>query len=257
MKISTGRSGAVLKTYSILLFFLALKAAGNSAMAWGMKQVPERMSMNPALYLRAMLNPFVAMGIAALILALLTRMALLSLADLSFVLPVTAVGYVISVYLGKALLNETVTRQRWLGTLLIFAGAILVGSTSQHYSGRPEMKWVLVAAIVFATVLGDLLQSHEMKRAGEQSVSARGLARLLHVIAQRRLLILGIACNAVSFFSFMALVQTEPLSFAVPASSASFVLETLLAKFVLHERLGARRAAGALAVLAGVVLVGG
>ena len=43
------RSSAILKTYSVLLFFLALKAAGNSAMAWGMKQVPERMSMNPAL----------------------------------------------------------------------------------------------------------------------------------------------------------------------------------------------------------------
>jgi drug/metabolite transporter (DMT)-like permease len=119
------------------------------------------------------------------------------------------------------------------------------------------MKWVLVAVMVFATVLSDLLQSHEMKRAGEQSVSARGLARLLHIIAQRRLLILSIACNAISFFAFMALVQAEPLSFAVPASAASFVLETLLAKFVLHERIGARRAAGALAVLAGVVLVGG
>jgi len=119
------------------------------------------------------------------------------------------------------------------------------------------MKWILVIVMVLATVLSDLLQSHEMKRAGEQSVSARGLARLLHTIAQRRLLILGVACNAVSFFAFMALVQTEPLSFAVPASSASFVLETVLAKFVLHERIGARRAAGALAVLAGVVLVGG
>jgi drug/metabolite transporter (DMT)-like permease len=119
------------------------------------------------------------------------------------------------------------------------------------------MKWILVTAIVFATVLSDLLQSHEMKQEGEQSVSARGLARLLHTIAQRRLLILGIACNAVSFFAFMALVQSEPLSFAVPASSASFVLETLLAKFVLHEQIGTRRVAGALAVLAGVVLVGG
>ena len=51
-----------------------------------MKQVPERMSIDLALYLGiAMLNPFVAMGVAALILALLTRMALLSLADLRFV----------------------------------------------------------------------------------------------------------------------------------------------------------------------------
>jgi len=119
------------------------------------------------------------------------------------------------------------------------------------------MRWILVAAMVAATVLGDLLQSHEMKQAGEQSVSAHGFARLLQLIADRKLLFLGVACNAVSFFSFMALVQNEPLSFAVPASAASFVLETILAKFVLHERLGARRTAGALAVLAGVVLVGG
>jgi drug/metabolite transporter (DMT)-like permease len=123
---------AAVKTWSVLLFFLALKAAGNSAMALGMKQVPERMSLNPALYLHAMLNPFVAMGIAALILSLLTRMALLSLADLSFVLPVTAVGYVIAVLVGKLWLHETVTRQRWTGTLLIFAGALLVGSNSRN-----------------------------------------------------------------------------------------------------------------------------
>lgn len=119
------------------------------------------------------------------------------------------------------------------------------------------MRWVLVTAMVGATVLGDLLQSHEMKQVGEQSVSARGLARLLQIIAQRRLLFLGVACNAVSFFAFMALVQNEPLSFAVPVSSASFVLETLLARFVLHERISMRRAAGTLAVMAGVVLVSG
>ena len=105
-------------------------------MAWGMKQVPERMSMNPALYLHAMLNPFVAMGVAALILALLTRMALFSLADLSFVLPVTAIGYVVAVFLGKVLLHETVTRQRWMGTLLIFGGAVLVGSTSTKHDSH-------------------------------------------------------------------------------------------------------------------------
>ncbi len=126
----TARSGAIIKTYFVVLLFLALRAAGNSSMAWGMKQVPERMSINPALYLRAMLNPFVAIGVGALILALLTRIALLSLADLSFVLPVTAVGYVIAVFLGKVFLHETVTHQRWLGTLLIFAGAALVGSTA-------------------------------------------------------------------------------------------------------------------------------
>jgi drug/metabolite transporter (DMT)-like permease len=120
------------KTGTALFLFLAFKAGGNSSMAWGMKHVPETMALNPSLYLRAMLNPYVALGIIALILALLTRMALLSLADLSFVLPVTAIGYVISVFIGKVFLHETVTHRRWLGTLLIFSGAILVGTTSRN-----------------------------------------------------------------------------------------------------------------------------
>jgi drug/metabolite transporter (DMT)-like permease len=114
------------------------------------------------------------------------------------------------------------------------------------------MKWLLVILMVVATVLSDLLQSYEMKRAGEQSVGTR----LLKLIVQRRYLILAIFCMAVSFFSFMALVQTQPLSFAVPASAASFILETALAKLVLKEKVGIKRAAGALIVLAGVVLLG-
>jgi drug/metabolite transporter (DMT)-like permease len=118
------------------------------------------------------------------------------------------------------------------------------------------MKWLLVGLMVAATVASDLLQSYEMKRAGEHSVDARGLVKLLGTIARRRYLILAIACMAVSFFSFMALVQVEPLSFAVPASAASFIFETLLAKLVLREHVGIRRAAGALIVLCGVVLLG-
>jgi hypothetical protein len=34
------------------------------------------------------------------------------------------------------------------------------------------MKWILLSIVVTATALSDLLQSHEMKRAGEQSVGA-------------------------------------------------------------------------------------
>ena len=117
------------------------------------------------------------------------------------------------------------------------------------------MRWVLLSVIVVATVMGDLLQSYEMKRSGEQTVNARGLARLLGMIFSRRYLFLSILCMAVSFFAFMALVQIAPLSFAVPASAATFVLETVLAKFVLKEQVGKRRAAGALLVLSGVVLL--
>jgi drug/metabolite transporter (DMT)-like permease len=117
------------------------------------------------------------------------------------------------------------------------------------------VKWALLSLMIAATAASDLLQSHAMKREGDVTAGARGLTRLLKLIAQRRDLILSIALLAFSFFAFMALVQAQPLSFAVPASAGSFIVETILAKLVLKERIGARRVAGTLLVLAGVILV--
>ena len=131
----------------------------------------------------------------------------------------TAVGYVISTLLGKVFLHEQVSPERWLGVALIFAGVAMVGSTSEKTNqgtGSNQMKWALLSVVVAATVLSDLLQSYQMKRAGEQPAGARGLLQLLPRIARNRYLILSIVCLAFSFFAFMALVQTEPLSFAVP-----------------------------------------
>ena len=54
-------------------------------------------------------HPWVALGVVLLILWLLSRMALLSWADLSYVLPVTSVGYVLVALIGKLLLNEPIT----------------------------------------------------------------------------------------------------------------------------------------------------
>lgn len=119
------------------------------------------------------------------------------------------------------------------------------------------MKWLLLAVVVFSTVIADLLQSYEMKRSGEQSVNAKGLARLVRMTVSRRYLILALVCMAISFFAFIALVQIAPLSFAVPASAASLVVETLLAKLLLKEAVGKRRTAGALLVLGGVLLLAG
>jgi uncharacterized membrane protein len=60
---------------------------------------------------------------------------------------------------------------------------------------------------------------------------------------------------AISFFAFMTLLETADLSFAVPVSAASLVLETILARIVLKERVDARRWMGAVLVAAGVWLL--
>ena len=117
------------------------------------------------------------------------------------------------------------------------------------------MIWLLLVIMVTATVLGDVLQSREMKAVGEQDVDARGLLSLLQHIGNRSSLILAIGCMAVSFFAFMALLQRAPVSFAVPASAATFVFETVLARFVLGEQISSIRWFGVLFVSIGVLLL--
>jgi uncharacterized membrane protein len=108
------------------------------SLAWGTKHLPETLAADPLVYIRSMLHPGISVGIAMLILALMVRLALLSVADLSFILPMTAIGYVLAALLGRVFLHEAVSPQRWLAVTLIFAGAALVSSTPQATSGNVE-----------------------------------------------------------------------------------------------------------------------
>jgi uncharacterized membrane protein len=83
----------------------------------------------PAELIGALFHPWVAAGVALLIVWTLAHMALLSWADLSYVMPVTAIGYVVTAFAGKFFLGETVSLARWIGIVLITAGVTLVGRT--------------------------------------------------------------------------------------------------------------------------------
>lgn len=109
--------------------------------------------------------------------------------------------------------------------------------------------WLLVGTIVASTAAGDVLQSLEMKQHSEATLS-----RTVRFLARPKL-ILGILCMAISFFAFMVLLSVADLSFAVPATAASFVIETVLAKYLLKESIDRRRWAGALLVACGVALL--
>ena len=85
---------------------------------------------NPLEYIAALFQPLVALGVLLLIVWQLSRMALLSWADLSYVLPVTSIGYVVVALIGKVLLHEAITGRRWAGIALIVAGVALVGGSA-------------------------------------------------------------------------------------------------------------------------------
>ncbi len=129
--VSCSARQSKLKTVLLAFLVVCFNAAGNLSLTWGMKQVAD-VGANPSSYIRAMLQPFVATGIVLLILWMLTRMALMSWADLSFVQPLMAIGYIVAAILGNFVLHEQVGPSQWVGVLLIFAGSILVGATNQR-----------------------------------------------------------------------------------------------------------------------------
>ena len=100
------------------------------------------------------------------------------------------------------------------------------------------LQWTLVAGVVATTTVADLLQSHGMRRGGRAWK-----------------LPLSVFFMAISFFCFTQLVRVADLSFAVPATAASFVIETLLARLILKERVTVARWSGALLVACGVALL--
>jgi uncharacterized membrane protein len=121
-----------LKTRFFAALMVLSSLLGNLSLSWGLRQVGQLMSFSPLLYLRALFNPWVALGVSLLILWLLAHMAILSWADLSYVLPVTSIGYVLTAFLGRLFLHEDISGWRWAGILLIVAGVAMVDRTAQH-----------------------------------------------------------------------------------------------------------------------------
>lgn len=113
----------------------------------------------------------------------------------------------------------------------------------------------LLSLVVGGSAAGDLLKALGMRRQGAPDAFGAGaLGRFAAAAARNHLFWCSIAAYAVSFFGFMALLSIREVSFAVPATATGYVVETVLAKLILRERIAGRRRLGAVLVAAGVAL---
>jgi drug/metabolite transporter (DMT)-like permease len=129
----------VQKTRILVLLVIATNVLGNVALSRGMHQVGRIISASPFDYLKAFANPWTLLGICILVIWILTDLALLSRADLSFVLPVTASAYVLVAICGHFFLHDRISWERWVGIVLITGGVILAEETpARTTKGPPE-----------------------------------------------------------------------------------------------------------------------
>jgi transporter family protein len=130
-----------MKTAVVLLLALLAQAGGNVCLSQGMCEMSAASQLGGpaivALLLQGFANPTIWLGIGLLGVFFGLYAAILSWADLSVVLPATALGYVINVACGVYVLHEAVTPARWAGVLLIGLGICCVSWSVR----RPVLTW--------------------------------------------------------------------------------------------------------------------
>jgi len=110
------------RKYLILAAVAVFASCGDVCLARGMRDFGAVTTTNWHQLVGFVLNPLVLTGIGLLVLFFCSYLTALSWADLTYVLPATALSYVLMALLAKLFLNEHVTASRWLGIALIVAG---------------------------------------------------------------------------------------------------------------------------------------
>lgn len=111
------------------LIYLAIaccNGTGDVLLKRGMQQVGEIHLAHWSHIFAAVANPWVILGILCLAGFFYSYLTALSWADLTYVLPATAFGYVVTAVLSKYFLHESISILRWTGVLLIAGGVGLV-----------------------------------------------------------------------------------------------------------------------------------
>jgi drug/metabolite transporter (DMT)-like permease len=122
-------SGREFKHQVFVWLAVIANTAGNFLLSVGMHAIQLKPSASPFEYVRIFTNPWIDGGVVLLIVWFASQLSLLSWADLSYLLPITATSYVLTAVLGKIFLHEFISLARWSGICVISAGVMLVLGT--------------------------------------------------------------------------------------------------------------------------------
>jgi len=112
------------------LFIVLAGTGGELCVTRAMKTIGEVTDFRPAALARVMFRamgvPWMWIGIGLMALAFFSLLGMLSLENVSFVIPVTALSYAAGALGGRFFLGERVSLQRWAGVALVCIGVMLV-----------------------------------------------------------------------------------------------------------------------------------
>jgi uncharacterized membrane protein len=115
---------------ALLVLIVIAGTSGELCMSCAMKTIGEVKDFRPMSLLRvivrAMQVGWMWIGFFLMVVAFLALLGALSMENVSFVVPVTAISYAAGALGGKIFLGERVSPQRWAGVALVCLGVTLV-----------------------------------------------------------------------------------------------------------------------------------
>ncbi len=116
------------RKYLILIAVSIFAASGDVCLARGMRDFGAVTLANASGLFAGLLNPWIIVGVLLLICFFSSYLTALSWADLTYVLPATAISYVFMALLAQQVLHEHITTRRWLGIALVTIGVGFVAA---------------------------------------------------------------------------------------------------------------------------------
>lgn len=119
-------------SWEVVFFALIVLAgtAGELCVTRAMKTIGEVTEFHPGAIFRTILRAlrveWMWIGVGLMAVAFFALLGALSIENVSFVVPVTALSYAAGTLGGKFFLGERVAPKRWAGVLLVCAGVALV-----------------------------------------------------------------------------------------------------------------------------------
>ncbi len=114
--------------YLVLVAVMLTASIGDTMLSHGMAQIGRVDLHHLGLLLHALRNPWIIGGIVLLIGFFASYLSALSWADLTFVMPATAFGYVVVALLSRFWLHEHLSVYRWIGIGLIVSAVGFVAN---------------------------------------------------------------------------------------------------------------------------------
>jgi drug/metabolite transporter (DMT)-like permease len=115
---------------------------------------------------------------------------------------------------------------------------------------------LLLVFFICCSTGGEIAMTCGMKQVGEpESFRPGALLRFLGKAVRNGWVWFAMPLLGMAFYSLLILLSWAPVSLVIPASAFNYVVGTFGAKYLLRERVSAKRWMGVVMVCAGVILV--